>query len=214
MWARIRTEAVLITTDWNSPPIGYFIYLQMLSYFLVSLPETLYLIPLLPHCPGIPLHWDLKPSQGQGSLLSLMPDKDILCYMFGWSHGLLHVYSGWWFSPGSSEWGSGGWEEVWLVDIVLPIGWQTPPALSFPNSFIGILCSVQRLATNICLCICEALAEPPRRQLWHAPVSKHFLASAIVFGFGVFIWNGSPGRAVSTCPFLRSLLHTLFLYFL
>jgi hypothetical protein len=38
---------------------------------------------------------------------------------------------------------------------------------------------------SICLCICQALAEPLRRQLYQAPVSMHFLASTIVSGFGV-----------------------------
>jgi hypothetical protein len=30
---------------------------------------------LPPHCLGIPLHWSIKPSQAQGPLLSLMPDR-------------------------------------------------------------------------------------------------------------------------------------------
>jgi hypothetical protein len=38
---------------------------------------------------------------------------------------------------------------------------------------------------NIHFCICQALAEPLRRQLYQAPVSKHLLASTIVSGFGV-----------------------------
>jgi hypothetical protein len=41
----------------------------------------------------------------------------------------------------------------------------------------------------ICICIGQDLAEPLRRQLYQAPVSKHFLASAIVFGFGVSRWD-------------------------
>ena len=52
-------------------------------------------------------------------------------------------------------------------------------------------------------------AEPLRRQLYQAPVSKHLLASTIVSGFGNCIWDGSPGGAVSGWPFLQSLLHTL-----
>ena len=39
-------------------------------------------------------------------------DKAILCYICGWSHGSLHVYSRWWFSPWEL-WGN------WLVDIVV-----------------------------------------------------------------------------------------------
>ena len=35
----------------------------------------------------------IKPSQDQGPLFPLMPDKAILCYICGWSHRSLHVYS-------------------------------------------------------------------------------------------------------------------------
>jgi hypothetical protein len=58
------------------------------------------------------------------------------------------------------------------VPSVLPL---TPP--------LGSPCSVQWLAVSICICICQALAESLRRQLYQVPVSKHFLASAIVTGF-------------------------------
>jgi hypothetical protein len=54
--------------------------------------------------PGIPLHGGIEPSQDQGSLLPLMTDKAILCYICSWSHGSLYVYSlvdG--LVPGSSE---------------------------------------------------------------------------------------------------------------
>ena len=37
----------------------------------------------LPHCPGIPLHWGIEPSQDQGLLLLLMPDNAILSYVCG-----------------------------------------------------------------------------------------------------------------------------------
>ena len=53
----------------------------------VSLPTH----PLLPPCPSIP--WGIEPSQNQRPLLPLMPDKAIICYICGWSHGSLHVYS-------------------------------------------------------------------------------------------------------------------------
>ena len=86
---------------------------------------------------------------------------------------------------------------------VLPL---TPP--------LGSLCSVWWLAVSIHICIGQDLAEPLRRQLYQAPVSKHFLASAIVSGFGVCMWDGSPGGAVSGWSFLQSLLHSLSLYFL
>jgi hypothetical protein len=47
------------------------------------------------------------------------------------------------------------------------------------------------------LCICQALTEPLRRQLYQAPVSKHFLSSTIVSGLGNCIWDGSSGGAAS-----------------
>jgi hypothetical protein len=49
--------------------------------------------PLLhPHA-GIPYTGVSKPSEYQASLLPLMSYKAILCYICGWSHGSLHVYS-------------------------------------------------------------------------------------------------------------------------
>jgi hypothetical protein len=54
----------------------------------------------------------------------------------------------------------------------------------------------------------------PWGQLYQSPVSKHFLSSAIVSGFSVCSWDTSLGGAVSRWPFLQSLLHFLFLYFL
>ena len=47
----------------------------------------------LPAHPLIPLHWSIKPSQDQGSLLPLMSENAILCSICSWSHGYLHMYS-------------------------------------------------------------------------------------------------------------------------
>jgi hypothetical protein len=49
--------------------------------------------PLPPPYTQIPLHWGIYPSQDQGPLLPLTPNKAILCYICNWSHGSLHVYS-------------------------------------------------------------------------------------------------------------------------
>jgi hypothetical protein len=81
-----------------------------------------------------------------------------------------------------------------------------------PNSSTGVPCSVGWLAASIPICIHKVLVKPLRRNPCQAPVSKHFLA--IVSGFGVCRWDGSPGGAVSGCHFLQSLLHALSLYFL
>ena len=83
---------------------------------------------------------------------------------------------------------------------VLPL---TPP--------LGSLHLVRWLAVSICICIDQDLAEPLRRQQYQAPVSKNFLASAIVSGFGVCMWDGSPGGAVSGWPFLQSLFQVFLL---
>jgi hypothetical protein len=166
---------------------------------------------LMPPNPGIPLYLGTKPSQVQRPLLTLMSDKAIPWYICHWSYGSLHVYSlvgG--LVPGSSE-------DLWLVDIiVLPMGLQTPsvPSVIFLIPQLGTLCSVQWLAVSICLCICQALAELLRRQLYQVSVCKHFLASPIVSGFGVCMWDVSGCGSVSGWPFLQSLIHTLSLYFL
>ena len=55
------------------------------------------------------------------------------------------------------------------------MGLQTPSApwvLSLAPSLVT-LCSVQWMTVNIHFCICQALSEPLRRQLYQAPVSKH-----------------------------------------
>ena len=62
---------------------------------------------LTPH-PGIPLHWSIEPSQDQGPLLSLMPNKTILFCIYIWSNGLLHVYSLDGGSVPGSSWGLAG----------------------------------------------------------------------------------------------------------
>jgi hypothetical protein len=78
--------------------------------------------------------------------------------------------------------------------VVLPMGLQAPSApliLSLAPS-LGTLCSVKWLAKRIHLCICQALAEPLKRQLYQAPVSKHLLAFTAVSGFGDCIWDEIP----------------------
>jgi hypothetical protein len=70
--------------------------------------------PFLPPSPGIPQHWGIKPSEDLGPLLPLISDKAILCYIYGWSHGFLKVYSlvgG--LDPGSSR--SSGWLILFFI---------------------------------------------------------------------------------------------------
>ena len=68
------------------------------------------------------------------------------------------------------------------------------------------------MTVSIHFYISQSLAEPLRRQLYKAPVSKHLLATIIVAWFCNCIWDGSPGGAVSAWSFLQSLLHILSLY--
>ena len=57
------------------------------------------------------------------------------------------------------------------------MGLQTPlaPWVLFIAPSLGTLCSVQWMAVSIHFCICQALAEPLRRQLYQTPVSKFLL---------------------------------------
>ena len=59
------------------------------SCFYEGVPQPIN--PLPPLYPRIPLHWGINPSQDQGSLLPLMPNKVILCYICCSIH-MLHVY--------------------------------------------------------------------------------------------------------------------------
>jgi hypothetical protein len=74
------------------------------------------------------------------------------------------------------------------------MGRQTPSALWVLSLVppLGTLCSVQWLAVSIHLCICQALVQPLRRQLYQTPVSKHLSASTIVSGFDDCIWDRFP----------------------
>jgi hypothetical protein len=91
------------------------------------------------------------------------------------------------------------------------MGLQTPSApwvVSLALS-LGTLCSIKWMAVSIHFCICQAPAEPLRRQLYQAPVSKLLLASIVVSGFCGCIWDGPTGGAVSRWSFILSLLHTV-----
>jgi hypothetical protein len=113
---------------------------QMLSSFLFFPPKTPYpvyptpcspthLLPL--PCPGIPLQCGFKPSQDQIPLLPLISYKAILCYICGWRHGFLYVYSliGGLF-PGS--FGETGW-------FILLFHWWGWKPLQILGSFLKLL---------------------------------------------------------------------------
>ena len=104
--------------------------------------------------PGNPIHRGIELSQDQVSLLPLMTYKAILFYICSRIHES-HLF-GWWLNPWQL-WG------YWLVHIVVsPKGLQTPssPCILSLAPSLGTLCSVQREAASIHLCICQALVKP------------------------------------------------------
>jgi hypothetical protein len=159
----------------------------MLSPFPVSSLKISYPLPLLSNPPTLtswPCH---SPVLGHRTFTRPRASPPIdgqlghpLLYMQLEPHLPPCVFFDWWFSP-KELWG------YWLVHIVVPpMGLQTPSAplvLSLAPS-LGTLCSIQRMAVSIHFYICKALAEPLRRQLYQAPVSKLLLAYTIVSGFG------------------------------
>jgi hypothetical protein len=171
--------------------IRYFLYLHFkcypLSWFPTRKLPIIYPLPLLTNPPTpASLSWH-SPTLGHQAFSGPKASPAIGVQQ---GHPLLHmqlepwvspcVLFGWWFSPWEL-WG------YWLVHIVVfPMGLQAPSAPSVLSLAppLGTLCSVQWLVESIYLCICQALAEPLRRQLYQVPVSKHLLASTIVSGFG------------------------------
>jgi hypothetical protein len=103
-----------------------------------------------------------------------------------------------------------------LILLLPPWGYKNPHLIQSLLQYLhqGLPCSIQWLAETVHICICQALAEPLRRYLYQASISKHLLASTMESRFGVCIRDGSPGAAVSGWPILKSLLHTLSPYFL
>jgi hypothetical protein len=147
----------------------------------------------------------------QVPLLSLMPNNAVQCYICGYSHEALHVYS---FVGSLVPGNTGG--SGWLLLLFFLWGCKhllAPPVLSLTPP-MQISCSGQWLAASISLCICQDIVEPLRRQLYQASVSMLFLTSMTVSGFGDYIWNESLGGAVFGWPLLQYLLQILSLYLL
>ena len=187
----------------------------MLFLFLVSPPQAPIPSPLpfaskrvFLHPPTLssltPLPFPFTvPPQDQKPSLPLISDKAVLCYICSWSHGHSHVYS---LVDGLVSGSSGG------IDLLILsfVYWRCNPFHSlspFPNSSIGSLGSVRWLTVSICICITQMLKQLLRRYLNQPPVKKHFLALAIVSGFGVCRQDGSLGGVISGWLYLQSLLH-------
>jgi len=183
------TASMIIQLFSNLFLIGYFLFtFQMLCpswfplhnppipspspFFYESVPPPIH--PPLPT--SLPWHY---PTLGSPDLAGPRGSPPI-CTQQG--HPLLHMQlkpwvcpCGWWFSP---------WE-LWLVGILVFMRLQNPSAPSILSLTppMGTLFSIQWLTASNCPCICQVLADPLRRQLYQAPVSKHFLASAMLSGF-------------------------------
>jgi hypothetical protein len=96
----------------------------------------------------------------------------------------------------------------------LPSMSDKAPSAPSSKSSIGVLVLSSMVDCEHPICVGHYLAEPLSRQLYQSAVSKYFLASAIVSGFGVCVWGGFQGGTVYGWPFFQSLLHSLYLYFL
>jgi hypothetical protein len=142
-----------------------------------------------------------------------MPDNVVFCYICSESHRLLNVYS----LAGSLVPGSSG---DLLVDIVLPMGLQTPSSHSIVSLTppLGTPHSVQWLAASIHICIGQNLAEPLRRQPYQPPISKHILASTIVdslvslYAMNSQVVHSLDGFSFSLCSTLFYWLFYLFTF--
>jgi hypothetical protein len=129
-----------------------------LSWFHEGVPQSTHQL-LLP-CPEIFVYWVIQPLQDQGPLHPLMPNKVILWYTCGWSHGSLHMYS----LVGPLVSGSSG-GSAWLIFLFFLWDYKSLQLLSPLTNSLRTLCSVLCLAVSIHISICQALAEPLRRQL-------------------------------------------------
>ena len=115
----------------------------MVSPFHTTPPKSTYPIPppLLTPYPNfltcIPLFWSIEPLQDQWSLLALMSEIFIFCFICSGSQGSLHVYT---LVGGLVPGNSGGY--WWAHIIVPPAGLQTysVPWVLFLGP-LGTLCS-------------------------------------------------------------------------
>jgi hypothetical protein len=129
----------------------------MLSPFLVSPPKFPHPLPLIPNPPTHSHSWH-SPILGYRTFTGPLHPHFIQleprvppCVFFDW-----------WFSS-KELWG------YWLVHIdVPPMGLQNSFSSlgTFSAPSLGNLCSIQWMIVSIHFCICQALAEPLRRQLY------------------------------------------------
>ena len=153
--------------------------------------------------PSITPPWGIKFQQAQAHPLPLMPDKEALSYICGWSLRPAWVCS----LVGGSFFGSSQWSR--LVDTVaLPKGCHP---FQFLQSSLFLFhrgpTSVQCLAVDVCICLSQVLVEPLKGQQCQILICKHNIASVTAPGFGSFPWDESQVAQVTVWPFLQSLIH-------
>ena len=136
-------------------------------------------------------NWGIEPSQDLGPLLPLMTNQAILSYIYSQSHMSHHVFS---LIGGLVPRSSGCTDQFILMFLLW--GFRPLQLLGSLAPSLGTLCSTQWLTVSIHFCICQALAEPHRRQLYQAPVSSLLLATALCLGLVVEVF-------LSLCSYMK-----------
>ena len=90
-----------------------------------------------------------------------------------------HAFPGWQFSLWGPLWAQVSWFCKFPCGVPDLSSFFNP----FSNSSTGNPVRSPMVSFSISFCICQAVAEPLRHQLYQAPVREHFLTSAIVSGF-------------------------------
>ena len=107
-----------------------------------------------------------KVHKTRGPLFLMIAEQAIFCYICSQRHKL------WGYS---------------IIPIVVPPIVLQRPLASWVFSLappLGALCSNPQLTVSLHFCICQALAQPHKKQVYQGPVNKILLAYAIVSVFG------------------------------
>jgi hypothetical protein len=130
--------------------------------------------------PSVSLSWVIKPPLDQGAPLPVMLDKAFLCYIFIWSHG--YPLCTLWFST-CELWGEGqvGGYCCSSYEIAKPFSSYSP----CPNFPIGVSMLSLMFGCVHPHLYWSGFGRASQETAYQAPVSKHILAWAVVFEFGV-----------------------------
>jgi len=133
----------------------------------------------------------------------------ILCYICGWIHGSLHVYS---LVGGLVPWSSGasgGWY-CSSYGVANPFNSFSP----FFNSSPGVHMLSLMVSCKHFNLYQQGSGRASQETSISGSCQQALLGINNSVEFSGCIWRGSPGRAVSGWPFLEFLLYCLSLYFL